>query len=55
MKGYFWIKLVELSRKKSVFKFKLEDQPAYIIKSQVIWGLTRKIVDNLLSIFKIED
>jgi 8-oxo-dGTP pyrophosphatase MutT (NUDIX family) len=51
--GYFWIKLVELTRKKSVFKYKLKDHPAYIIKSQVIWGLTRKIVDNLLSIFKI--
>jgi len=47
---YFWIPLKELVHNKRGVKFSFEEYPAYIIENNVIWGLTYKILHNLLSL-----
>jgi 8-oxo-dGTP pyrophosphatase MutT (NUDIX family) len=48
---YFWTPLKELSKYKGTAKFSFGEHPAYIIDKHVIWGLTYKILQNLLSLF----
>ena len=47
---YFWIHLKELVQNKRSIKFSFGEYPAYIIEKNIIWGLTYKIVHNLLSL-----
>jgi 8-oxo-dGTP pyrophosphatase MutT (NUDIX family) len=47
---YFWTPLKELDHNKGFFKYRFEDFPAFIIGSNVIWGLTYRILHNLLSL-----
>ena len=47
---YFWTTLKEIDHNKGTVKFGAEKFPAYIMGNQKIWGLTYKIVDNLLSL-----
>ena len=47
---YFWVPLKELGHSKGCVKHRLEEHPAYIIENNVIWGLTYRIVHNLLSL-----
>jgi len=46
---YFWVPLKELGQSKGSVKHRFEEHPAYIIENNVIWGLTYRIVHNLLS------
>ncbi len=46
---YFWTPLKELVHNKGSVKFSFREFPAYIIENNVIWGLTYRIVHNLLS------
>jgi len=48
---YFWTPLKELAKNKGTKKFSFGEQPAYIIENHIIWGLTYKILQNLLSLF----
>ena len=48
--GYFWTSLKGLVHCRRTIKFKLEEFPAFSIGNQVIWGLTYRIMYNLLSI-----
>jgi len=48
--GYFWTSLKELVHNKGSVKFSLGEFPAYIIGNHAIWGLTYRIVYNLLSL-----
>ena len=47
---YFWTPLKELAKHKGTAKFSFGEHPAYIIDKHVIWGLTYKILQNLLSL-----
>jgi 8-oxo-dGTP pyrophosphatase MutT (NUDIX family) len=47
---YFWTPLKELVHNKGSVKFSFREFPAYIIENNVIWGLTYRIVHNLLSL-----
>ena len=48
--GYFWKPLQELVKCKGTAKFSFGEYPAYIIENHIIWGLTYKILHNLLSL-----
>ncbi len=47
---YFWTPLKELAKHKGTAKFSFGEYPAYIIENHIIWGLTYKIMQNLLSL-----
>ena len=47
---YFWTPLKELAEHKGTVKFSFGEYPAYIIENYVIWGLTYRIMQNLLSL-----
>jgi 8-oxo-dGTP pyrophosphatase MutT (NUDIX family) len=47
---YFWASLKELVHSKGSIKFSFGEFPAYIIENNVIWGLTYRIMHNLLSL-----
>ena len=46
----FWTPLKQLAKHKGTAKFSFGEYPAYIIENHVIWGLTYKIICNLLSL-----
>lgn len=48
--GYFWVPLEELAQNNGFFKFRSKELPAFTIRNTVIWGLTHKIVEQLLSL-----
>jgi len=48
---YFWTPLKELAKHKGTAKSSFGEYPAYIIEKHIIWGLTHKILQNLLSLF----
>ena len=48
--GYFWTSLKEMFHNRGTVKFSLGEFPAYIIGNHAIWGLTYRIVHNLLSL-----
>jgi 8-oxo-dGTP diphosphatase len=48
---YFWTPIKELAKLKGTAKFSFGEYPAYIIEKHIIWGLTYKILHNLLSLF----
>jgi 8-oxo-dGTP diphosphatase len=47
---HFWTPLTELAKNKGTTKFCFGEHPAYIIEKGIIWGLTYKILQNLLSL-----
>ncbi|HDQ06611.1 MAG TPA: CoA pyrophosphatase [Candidatus Bathyarchaeota archaeon] len=48
---HFWTPLKELAKHEGTVKLRSREYPAYIIENHIIWGLTYKILQNLLSIF----
>jgi 8-oxo-dGTP pyrophosphatase MutT (NUDIX family) len=46
---YFWTPLKEMDLNKGCIKYRCEDFPAFIIGGNVIWGLTYRILYNLLA------
>jgi 8-oxo-dGTP pyrophosphatase MutT (NUDIX family) len=48
---YFWTPLKELAKHKGTAKFSFGEYTAYVIGKHVIWGLTYRILQNLLSLF----
>jgi len=48
---YFWAPLKELGKHEGTVNLRSEEYPAYIIENHIIWGLTHKILRNLLLIF----
>lgn len=48
---YFWTPLKELAKLRGTARFSFGEYPAYIIERHIIWGLTYKILHNLLSLF----
>jgi 8-oxo-dGTP pyrophosphatase MutT (NUDIX family) len=47
---YFWAPLKELTQNKGTVKYRHEEHPAYIIGSNIIWGLTYRILHKFLSL-----
>ena len=47
---YFWIPLAEFAKNKGAVKFGVDENPAYVIKNHVVWGLTYRILDKLLAL-----
>ena len=47
---HFWAPLEELAKNEGTFKSGFGEQAAYLNENYVIWGLTYKIMKNLLSI-----
>jgi len=47
---YFWTPLKEMDLNKGCIKYRCEDFPAFIIRGDVIWGLTYRILYNLLAL-----
>ena len=47
---YFWAPLVEFAKNKGTAKFVLNEHPAFLIVNHVVWGLTYRILDKLLTL-----
>ena len=47
---YFWTPLPEFVKNKGTVKFGFGEHPAYIIENYIVWGLTYKICDTLLTL-----
>jgi 8-oxo-dGTP pyrophosphatase MutT (NUDIX family) len=47
---YFWAPLEEMDRNKGCVKYGSEDFPAFIIGGNVIWGLTYRVLHNLIAL-----
>ena len=45
---YFWGSLKDIQKNKGVIKFQSKEYPAFIIENYKIWGLTFRILQNLL-------
>jgi 8-oxo-dGTP pyrophosphatase MutT (NUDIX family) len=50
LEGYAWIPLKELTKYRGKANFSFGEFPAYIIDDMTIWGLTYRIVEDLLHI-----
>ena len=48
LEEYMWISVKDLIQNRSITRFELRDFPAYVIGKTVIWGLTYRIVEDLL-------
>jgi 8-oxo-dGTP pyrophosphatase MutT (NUDIX family) len=48
LEDYFWIPLEELAGNRTMAKLSLGEVPAFIVRGNVIWGLTYRIVDNFM-------
>ena len=47
---YFWAPLAEFAKNKGTVKFGVDEHPAFLIPNHVVWGLTYRILDKLLSL-----
>ena len=50
LEGYDWISLKELTKHRGTVRFSFGEFPAYIVDDRAIWGLTYRIVEDLLQI-----
>ena len=48
--GYFWTPLKELVKHEGTIKYNFEEYPAYILEKRIVWGLTYRIMQKLLSL-----
>lgn len=49
---FFWVPLAELNKNKGTTKYKSKNYLAYVINGSVIWGITYKISNTLLSMLQ---
>ena len=47
---YFWAPLAEFAKNKGTVKFGVDEYPAFLIPNHVVWGLTYRILDKLLTL-----
>ena len=50
LEKFAWIPLKELGKHRGTTRFSFGDSPAYVIDDYVIWGLTYRIIEELLRI-----
>jgi 8-oxo-dGTP pyrophosphatase MutT (NUDIX family) len=48
LEEYFWISIEELVRNRTTTKFSFGEVPAFIVRNITIWGLTYRIVEDLI-------
>lgn len=48
LSSYLWVQLEHLKRSKDRAIVRDRDVPAYVVDGEVVWGLTHRIVENLL-------
>ncbi len=47
---YFWVPLAEFAKNKGTVKFGVDEHPAFLIANRVVWGLTYRILEKLLTL-----
>jgi len=52
LEGFVWVSLRGLVQNKGIAKFGFGEVPAYLIESNIIWGLTYRIIENFLQILE---
>jgi 8-oxo-dGTP diphosphatase len=53
LEDFYWIPFKELAQSKTSVKFDFGEFPAYSVRSEVIWGLTYRILGNLFKVLKL--
>lgn len=48
---YFWVAFEELVRCRTTARFSFGESPAFAVGGRIIWGLTYRIVENLIQYF----
>ena len=48
LEEYFWVPIEELVRSRTMAKFGFGESPAFAVRNTIIWGLTYRIVENLI-------
>ena len=52
LEEYYWIPLDELVRNRTIAKFSFGEVPAFFVGSNIIWGLTYRIIESFIHCFK---
>lgn len=52
LEKYVWIPIEQLAKSKATVTFSFGESPAYVINDTVIWGLTYRIIEELMQILK---
>lgn len=52
LEKYVWIPIEKLAKSKATVTFSFGESPAYVIDDTVIWGLTHRIIEELMQILK---
>jgi 8-oxo-dGTP diphosphatase len=52
LEKYVWIPIEKLAQNKATVTFSFGESPAYVINDTVIWGLTYRIIEELMQILK---
>ena len=52
LERYFWIPIKQFAQNKANVSFSFGESPAYVIDDTVIWGLTYRIIEELMQILK---
>jgi 8-oxo-dGTP pyrophosphatase MutT (NUDIX family) len=53
LEKYVWIPIEKLAKSKTTITFSFGESPAYVINDTVIWGLTQRIIEELIQILEI--
>jgi 8-oxo-dGTP pyrophosphatase MutT (NUDIX family) len=53
LEKHTWIPIEKLAKHKTTTTFSFGSTPAYVVNSDVIWGLTYRIVEELMRILKL--
>ena len=52
LEKYVWIPIEKLAKSKATVTFSFGESPAYLVDDTVIWGLTYRIIEELMQILK---
>lgn len=53
LEKYVWIPIEQLAKNKATVTFSYGESPAYVINDTVIWGLTHRIIEELMQMLEI--
>jgi 8-oxo-dGTP pyrophosphatase MutT (NUDIX family) len=51
--SYFWVSLEQLKRSKGKGRVHQREVPAYLVYNEVVWGLTFRMLNNLLELVDV--
>ena len=52
LRSYFWVPLEQLRRSRGMARVHEGEVPAYIVDGEVVWGLTYRMLENLLRLLE---